>query len=449
MMATVVFFVRMALCLAHPFRRAKVAVTNRKSIQMKKISIVISVILFRGLVVHAQKITGLNEIIQTISVDNPASKVFDAQIRSYDEAAKGARSWMPAEFGTGLWMTPYNPKLWKKGDNVTTGMGQYMLSAQQMFPNKRKQDAEEAYLKGMSASDKERVKFELNQLYAEAKRNYYEWIILKKKLTVLNENEKLLSFMIKDAEIRYKNGLDKLSAYYKVKAELGNIINNRIGFENEITQKRIRLNTLMNRVKSEPFDIDTAYRIADFAAGDIDTNNLVNRSDIKAIDRDIQLSRLQQNMERAKVKPEFGLRYDHMFGFGGFPMQYTLMAMAKVPIGRANRASRANVESLKWKVEALALQKKVVLNEASGMALALTTDIKAKYKQVILFEENIIPALRKNYQVMLLGYQQNTEQLFTLFDSWNTLHKTMIEYLDLLQQLFVMRVEADRISEIK
>ncbi len=154
-------------------------------------------------------------------------------------------------------------------------------------------------------------------------------------------------------------------------------------------------------------------------------------------------------MERAKVKPEFGLRYDDMFGFGGFPMQYTLMAMAKVPIGRANRASRANVESLKWKADALTMQKKVVLNEASGMALGLNTDIKAKYKQVVLFEENIIPALRKNYQVMLLGYQQNTEQLFTLFDSWNTLNKTMIEYLDLLQQLFVLRVESERISEIQ
>ena len=399
--------------------------------------------------IHAQKTTGINEIIQTISVQNPTSKVYEAQIRSYDEAAKGARSWMPAEFGTGFWMTPYNPTLWKKGYNGATGMGQYMLSAQQWFPNKKKQDAEEAYLKGMSAADKEKVKFELNQLYAEAKSNYYDWIILKKKLNVINENEKLLNFMIKDAEIRYRNGLDKLSAYYKAKAELGNIINNRIEFENEINQKRIRLNTLMNRIKSEPFEIDTSYSIADFAASNIDTNNLVNRSDIRAIDRDIELTLLQQNAERAKVKPEFGVRYDHMFGFGGFPMQFTLMGMAKVPFGRANRSSKANVESLRWKSEALVQQKQIIINEASGMALGINTAIKSKYKQVLLFEENIIPALRKNYQVMLLGYQQNTEQLFTLFDSWDTLNKTMIEYLDLLQQLFVMRVEAERISEIK
>ncbi len=416
---------------------------------MKKLLAITVVMLVISNVAVAQKITGINEIIQTISIENPTSKLYEAQIRSYDEAAKGARSWMPTEFGTGFWMTPYNPKLWKKGDNGVTGMGQYMLSAQQMFPNKKKQDADEAYLKGMSAADKERVKFELNQLYAAAKKNYYEWIILKKKLTVLNENEKLLNFMIKDAEIRYRNGLDKLSAYYKAKAALGNIMNNRIEFENEITQKRIRLNILMNRVKTEPFDIDTAYTVSDFATSNIDTNNLVNRSDIRAIDREIELISLQQNAERAKVKPEFGMRYDHMFGFGSFPMQFTLMGMAKVPLGRANRALKANVESLKYKSEALAQQKQVILNEASGMALGINAEIKAKYNQVKLFEENIIPALRKNYQVMLLGYQQNTEQLFTLFDAWDTLNKTMIEYLNLLQQLFVLKVEAERISEIK
>lgn len=398
--------------------------------------------------VNAQKTTGLNEILETIDSANPTAKMFAAQIRSLDEAAKGARSWMPTDFGTGLWMTPYNPKMWKKGDNGATGMGQYMLSVQQMFPNKKKQDAEAAYMEGMSASEKERQKFELNQLYAEAKKNYYQWVILKKKLSVLNDNERLLNFMIKDAEIRYKNGLDRLSAYYKAKAELGNIISMKVEIENESNQNRIRLNTLMNRNKFELFDIDTAFTIKDFSSTAFDTSTLNNRSDIRAIDKDIQLATLQQNAERAKVKPEFGVRYEHMFGLGGMPMQYTLMGMARIPIGKANRASKANVESLRWKSEALFQQKQILLNEATGMATGISADVEAKKKQVRLFEENIIPALRKNYQVMQLGYQQNTEQLFTLFDAWDSLNKTQFEYLNQLQQLLTMQVELERILEM-
>ncbi len=405
--------------------------------------------LLAGSIVNAQKTTRLSEILQTIDSANPTAKMYAAQIRSLDEAAKGARSWMPTDFGTGLWMTPYNPRLWQKGDNGATGMGQYMLSVQQMFPNKKKQNAEAAYMEGMSASEKERKKFELNQLYAEAKKYYYNWVIIKKKLNVIYGNEKLLNFMIKDAEIRYKNGLDKLSAYYKAKAELGSLVNMEVELDNEMNQNRIRLNTLMNRNKFEAFDIDTTYTIKDFSSTSFDTTTLNNRSDIRAIDKDIQLTYLQQNSERTKVKPEFGIRYDHMFGFGGFPMQYTLMGMAKIPLGKANRASKANVESLRWKSEALFQQKQILLNEATGMATGMSADVEAKKRQVKLFEENIIPALRKNYQVMQLGYQQNTEQLFTLFDAWDTLNKTQIEYLNQLQQLLTMQVELERILEVK
>ncbi len=411
-----------------------------------KLLFIVSVLLICN-TINAQRITPLNEIIQRIDSSNPTEKMFDAQIRSMDEAAKGARNWMPTEFGTGFWMTPYNPKLWQKGDNGAAGMGQYMLSVLQMFPNKKKQDAEAAYMEGMSAPEKERKKYELNQLYADAKKNYYEWIIIKKKISLLNENEKLLNFMIKDAEIRYKNGLDRLNAYYKAKAELGNIANMKVEFENEINLKRISLNTLMNRDKTEQFDIDTAYTMKDFNS--VDTTSLNNRSDIKAIDKDIQLAYLQQNVEKLKTKPEFGFEYDHMFGFGGLPLQYSLMAKAKIPIGRANRASKANVESLKWKSEALSKQKQMLLNEASGMTIGIGKEIEAKKKQVKLFEENIIPALQKNYHVMQLGYQQNTEQLFTLFDAWETLNKTQLEYLDQLQQLLLMYVEMERVLEIK
>jgi hypothetical protein len=79
----------------------------------------------------------LDAIIDSITVSHPVVKMYDNEIRSMDEAAKGARSWMPPEFTTGLWMTPYNPSLWKKGDMGETGMGQYMLGGSRCFPLKR------------------------------------------------------------------------------------------------------------------------------------------------------------------------------------------------------------------------------------------------------------------------------------------------------------------------
>ncbi|WP_457824610.1 hypothetical protein, partial [Staphylococcus aureus] len=71
---------------------------------------------------------------------------------------------------------------------------------------------------------------------------------------ILGENEKILDFMIKNAEIRYKNGLEKISAYYKAKAALGDVKNMQLMFENDIKEKRIRINALMGRNAMIYFD---------------------------------------------------------------------------------------------------------------------------------------------------------------------------------------------------
>lgn len=299
---------------------------------MKK-KLIVFYLMLTCVAVSAQSKMTLQAILQTIDTANPVARVFAAQVQSLDEAAKGARTGMPTDFSTGLWMAPYNVKMWQKGENGATGMGQYMLSVQQMFPNKKKQNAEAAYMEAMSSVDKERLKFEFSQLYSEAKKNYFEWQIIQKKLAVINENEKLLDFMIRDAETRYKNGVDKLSAYYKAKAGLGNIMNTRLTLEGEASQKRIRLNTLMNRDKFREFSIDTLYTLKDYSIAYMDSTDLTGRSDIKAIDKEIQVAALQVNAESVKSKPDFGVRFDHMFGFGGLPMQYSLMGMARIPIG--------------------------------------------------------------------------------------------------------------------
>jgi outer membrane protein TolC len=415
---------------------------------MKRKYFIINIALMLVLKNNAQILT-LDSILNVIKENHPAMKMYDADIRSMDEASKGAKSWMPPELGTGLWMTPYDPSLWKKSVDGETGMGQYMISAQQMFPNKKEQVANEKYMQAMSSASKETKQATLNDLYADAKKSYYMWLVIEKKLKVLDENEHILNFMIQSAELRYKNNLGKLDAYYKAKAALGNIANQRIMMQNEIKQQEIMLNTLMNRNKSLEFSIDSFYAIKNYSEADTGYF-LQSRSDIKAVDRNIEITRLQQDLERSKLKLQFGVRYDHMFGFGGLPMQYSLMAMVKLPIANwSSKMYKANIESLNWKSVSLAEQKQMMLNEATGEQQSMLAAIDSKKKQVDLYQKNIIPALQKNYQIMQLAYEQNTGELFELFDGWETLTMTQMEYLDQLQELLLMQAEMDKILEQK
>ena len=257
--------------------------------------------------------------------------------------------------------------------------------------------------------------------------------------------------MIQNTEIRFKNGMDKISAYYKAKAALGMLQSTRLTLESTIAEKRIVLNTLMSRNRNIVFDIDTTYEIKDFSATVFDSSGSIGtRSDIKAIEKDLQVTSLQQIAERAKLKPEFGIEYNHMFGLGGLPMQFSLLGTMKLPMVKwSAKATKASIESLKWKAEAYKQQKEMLINDASGMAYGINNEIGLKKQQLQLFEDNIIPALKKNYQSMQLGYEQNTEQLFTLYDAWETLNMTQIDYLDQLQQLLLMQVELERILEVK
>lgn len=416
----------------------------------RKVFIIACSLLFTIAAYSQEKLT-LEEVFSSISKSHPDLKAYDAQIRSLDEAAKGAKNWEPPLLSTGLYMTPYNPSLWKKMSDGTKGMGQYMISAEQMFPNKKMQNAEQKYMESMSTVEAEKKNATINELYTQAKKNYYQWIIAKKKINVLDQDMKILDFMIKDAELRYKNNLGKISAYYKAKAAVGNIETMKVMLENEMVQRRIALNTLMNRNKNIAFEVDTDYVIKDYSSLQFDSTAFINsRSDIKAVEREIQITGLQQDVERAKLKPEFGMRFDHMFGFGGVPMQYSLMGMVRLPMTKwSSRAATANVQSLKWKAESLSQERLGMINEASGMAAGMKNEILSRQKQVKLYEENIIPALKKNFQTMEIAYQNNTEELFELYDAWETLNMTQLQYLDQLNELLQMQVELERILEIK
>jgi len=400
---------------------------------------------------HQQPPLSLDSILSAIARNHPALRSSDATARSLDEAAKGARNWEAPTLSTGPWMTPYNPSLWKRQANGSSGIGQYMISAEQMFPNRHSQAAEEKYLGSLSSVEREKKGATLNELNAAARRAWSRWLIAKSRERVLDEDATLLDFMIRDAELKVKNHLGKIGAYYKAKAALGDLDLRRIDLSNEIDQQRIVLNTLMNRDRTTPFDIDTTYDLMDVTGIGADSVSLLDaRSDIRAVGQEIRVTALEQDAQRAKLKPEFGVRYDHMFGFGGTPLQYTLMASVRLPMAAwSSRGVKANVKSLKWKAMSLEAERDAMINEATGTAYGLKQAIQAKQRQVHVLEQRVLPALRQNFQAIQLAYEQNTEELFTLYDAWEKLDNTLMQYWDAMESLLMMEVELKRVLEKK
>jgi outer membrane protein TolC len=320
-----------------------------------------------------------------------------------------------------------------------------------MFPNKNKLNADEAYMKDMSSVEKEKKNADLNELIQQAKIFYYDWLILQKRLNVAKNNEELLDFMIKNAELRYKNGLSKISAYYKAKAALGYTKNMQLMYESEIRDRRIKLNALMNINPLSNIQIDTLIKWNDYTSFSFDSSLFYsNRSDLKVIDKQINLNVLKIETEKAGLKPQFGVRYENMLGFGGQPLQYNLMAMVKLPIvSWASKMNTANIKSINWKNNALQSQKQMMILEYSGMGYSMLNEFQLKKQQLSLYDEHIIPSLKNNFKTMQLAYEQNTEELFMLFDAWEKLNMTQLEYFDIFNKALEIQVSIDKLIEKK
>jgi outer membrane protein TolC len=139
-----------------------------------------------------------------------------------------------------------------------------------------------------------------------------------------------------------------------------------------------------------------------------------------------------------------------MTGWARQPVMFSAMAMVKIPLARwSSKMNKAKAESILWQNEALQNQQQMIINEASGMAANSFTELELKKKQMKLYEDQIIPALRRNFQTMQLGYEQNTEELFELFDAWEALNMTQMDYFDQLQKGLQMQAELMKILEIK
>lgn len=408
-----------------------------------KYYIVLSVLILSFANSKAQTLS-LDNVLATIKTNNPQLKMYDADIQSMDASAKGARSWMPPQIETGLFMTPYNTKMWKANE-MEQGMGSYMLGVTQMIPNVSKLNANENLMKAMSMVESENKNFTLNQLNALAKTYYYEWIIIKKKIKIAEDNLQLLDYMIKSMEIRYQYNMDKLPSYYKAKSQYATLQSMIVMLGNDVSQRKYMLNTLMARNKNEDLEIDSNYEIKDFNLFETDLSSYINnRSDIKAIDRTKDINNYKIEVEKVSTRPEFGVKYDHMFAFGNQPQQFSLMGMITVPMPWSTKMNKANMESYRIKNESLDWQKQMIANEANGMIKGMNAEFLNMKKQYQITQDNIIPALKRNYDTAILAWQNNTGDLFVALDAWEAMNMTQIDALDKLKSILTTQVEIEK-----
>src|SRR3546814_707062 len=162
---------------------------------------------------------------------------YDYKVKAMNAYAEGAKSWMAPMIGAGTFMTPY------PGQNVMSDgeKGMFMLAAEQAIPNPAKLRAKENYLESKAAIEAAGQSYTYNQLRAQTKSLYYEWVVLEKKKAVLEENRQIIETMLKLARIRYPYSQGSLGSIYKAEGRLHEVENMILMTGSGIVEKNIRL----------------------------------------------------------------------------------------------------------------------------------------------------------------------------------------------------------------
>lgn len=383
----------------------------------------------------------IDSVLSRIENNNPMLKMYDEQINAANNYSEMAKSWMPPTFSTGPWQAPYK--------SFSDGM--WMITGEQMIPNPAKQKANYQFMQGMASIEQQGKAAKKNEMFAMAKTNYYEWIVLQKKYYVLMQTDSLLNYIVQVAQNRFTFNKEKLNNIYKSQADLFELRNMEAMLVGDMKMKNIELNTLMNIDKSYEFDVDTSFKSYDYELQLIDTFLITtSRSDIKQFDANIGLLKFQQQYEKSKRLPDFGISLSHMQSLGMMPNQYSAMGMMTIPIAPwATKEYKSNIKGLNNTLNAIGYQKQSLVNETAGKIASLQTQMKYSKQQLTNYTNLIIPTYFKSYETSMLAYEQNTEDLFVVLDALKMHRMAKMNELDQLNVLFKLQVEYEKELEIR
>jgi len=391
--------------------------------------------------VIAQVLT-LDSVLHLISLQNPMLQEFDSRVKAMNAYSAGAKSWMAPMVGVGTFMTPYPGQSVEHGDE-----GSVMFSVEQNIPNPSKLNASKKYLESKAAIEEQGRNNQFNALRAEAKQVYYQWLVAEARLNVLKENERTVELMLKLARIRYPYNQGSLGNIYKAEGRLQEVQNMILMSSGEIEEFSYRLKTLANLSTGTAIMIDTSLRIA-YEPDPIlyDTAALsARRSDVRQLDNSIKAMQLNQQLQKFQARPDFKVRFDHMQPLGNMPSIFTAMAMVSIPIAPwSSKMYKSEVRGMDYEIEAMKRGREAILNETRGMLAGMAVQLSRMQIQLSNYQTKIIPSLRKNYQTLMLSYEENREQLPIVIDGWEALSMSQMDYLDKLDEYYTMIVRYEK-----
>ena len=384
----------------------------------------------------------LEQVLRQMETNWPQLRQYDYQLQAAEARVAGARSWMAPTANFGLSRMPYNPKMVDMP--IMENQSGLMIAVEQMLPNPAKQRARERYLKAQVQPIRQQRAWTLNELRAETRQLYYSRYLAEQMLKVLQKSESVLSLLIESSEEKYPYNQAKLNNIYSARARLEELRNQRLQQQQMILESNIGLNTLMGRSTGFAFAVDTLSIPVQSNPAALVADTTTARSDIAALESTIQVMQANRELMRAELKPDFGVRFEHMPMFNMEPM-YSVMAMVTIPFAPwASKMNKAEVRAMELDIQAMQQEKQTMQLMQKRMVNEKQSLQQLERERLQKYRTQVLPAYRKALDVNLLAYRQNTASLFEVLEAWEMWQMKEMEYYQLLDKALNLEVDYAR-----
>lgn len=385
----------------------------------------------------------LDEVLVKIDQQNVLLDAYELKAKSYAYRAEAAGGWMAPMVGAGTFMAPYPGQSPMEDDK-----GSLMFQVEQQLPNFSKQKAMKTAIRSRAAGEEANRVVALNELKAQAKLIYFNWLIALERMELLSENKGLVSTMKEMEEIRYKYNMSQLGNIFNAEAKIEEIANNILIQKGIIGQSRAWLTALMNETPGAEWTIDTAWDPDFEPEVSLDTARLAQkRGDIGRLESEIQSMTYDREAVRQDRRPGISLRLDHMspLGNGMMPNSYSLMGMISIPIAPwSSKTYQNEVKAMDLEISAMQKEREGMLLETQGRLYGMQAQLNKMKERLSNMEDKIIPSLKRAMDANFQAYQENKLQLPVVIENWEAWNMMQNNLLDVKMEFYQLIVDYEK-----
>ena len=392
----------------------------------------------------AQQTLTLKNILENIEKNNPLLKSYGNKISADSAMVGSAKAWLPPKVGLELDNNPYS------FDKFYSGIARFSFA--QDFPNGKVISAKTDYLESLSQIDMNESMYQRNKLFSQAKEAYYGIYIAQKNVQILKESIEVINSMIELAEKQMATGKGDMAAIFKLKAKLPEKETKLVHDENMIKSYMATVNYLMSADVNQEFTIDTNNIAKDYKKLIFIYNKdsiECKRSDIMQMSSLINSMKLNQTVISMRSKPTFGILARH-YDVARKPDMFSIMGTMVIPIAPwSARGYKSEAKAMEFRIASMKEEKENMVNMTSQKIKMLVIEMNSEYQEIDNYTKKVLPAYKKSFDVYLLGFKQNTSDLFMVLMAFDDLQMAQMEYINHLETLLKVQVNYEKELQIR